>query len=341
VSRRPLLITGATGFVGRHVLEAGAGVGWPAIALVRDAQLWSSYDWTAGLGDVSLATGDVSEPQAWREGLPPLGGIAHLAAVVRHSRHAPDDMLETNVQGTLAMVRLAAAHGCRLVVVSTSGTVGCFRDPDAFADETAPFCEATVSRWPYYRSKIRMEREARALADELGVELVFLRPPILLGPGDHRYRSTSNVLKALRRKLPFIIGGGMHFADVRDAARALIVALERPDVRPVYHLEGTMCELEHFFEMLEEVSGVPRPRFVLPYRPAWWLASAVHRLGVLATGEPPHLLPDPVVVEMAAHYWGARSLHAGSDLGYKPRDPRETLRDTVAWLREHHEAFRS
>jgi nucleoside-diphosphate-sugar epimerase len=341
VSRRPLLVTGATGFVGRHVLVAAADASWPALALARDAGLWSSYDWTSALGDVSVVTGDVTEPEAWSGNLPSLGGIAHLAAVVHHSRHAPDDMLETNVRGTLAMVRLAAQHRCRLVVVSTSGTVGCFDGPEDVAFEDAPFCEKTVSRWPYYRSKIRMEREARALADELDVELVFLRPPILLGPGDHRYRSTRNVLKALRRKLPFIIGGGMHFADVRDAARALIVALERPDVQPVYHLEGTMCELEHFFGMLEEVSGVPRPRFVLPYRPAWWLATAVHRMGVLATGEPPHLLPDPVVVEMARHYWGARSLHAEADLGYKPRDPRETLRDTAAWLRENHEAFRS
>ena len=48
---------------------------------------------------------------------------------------------------------------------------------------------------------------------------------------------------------------------------------------------------------------------------------------------------DPVVIEMAAHYWGASSLYV-SELGYKARDPRETLRDTVDWLRAHHEALR-
>ena len=340
MSRLPLLVTGATGFVGRHVLEAARAEDRPVVALVRDPGLWRSYDWTARLGDVPVVAGSVNEPEAWTGALPRLGGVAHLAAVVRHSRHAPEDMLRTNVAGTLAMVRLAAAHRCRLVVLSTSGTVGCFRTPEARADESSAFCEATVSRWPYYESKIRLEREARALADELGVELVFLRPPILLGPGDHRYRSTSNVLKALRRKLPFIIRGGMNFSDVRDAARALLVSLERPAVEPVYHLEGNECSLEHFFELVEEISGVPRPRFVLPYQPAWWLATAVSRLGVALRGEPPHLLPDPVVVEMAAHYWGSRSLHAARDLGHKTRDPRETLRDTIAWLRENHEAFR-
>ena len=96
--------------------------------------------------------------------------------------------------------------------------------------------------------------------------------------------------------------------------------------RPVYHVEGTVCSIEEFFGMVSEVSGVPPPRWLLPYRPAWLLARALERL---------HLLPDPVVVEMASRYWGARSLHAGSDLGYKARDPRETLRDTVSWLRDH------
>ena len=115
----------------------------------------------------------------------------------------------------------AARHRCRLVLVSTSGTVGCSRDPESRPDEEAPWCESTVARWPYYRSKLEAERPARALAEALGVELVVLRPPALLGPGDHRFRSTSSVLRALRRRLPFVVRGGMHFADIRDAARAL------------------------------------------------------------------------------------------------------------------------
>ena len=68
------------------------------------------------------------------------------------------------------MVRLAARHRCRLVLVSTSGTVGCFRHPDATADEEAPYCEREVARWPYYNSKIQAEQTARKLADELGVQ---------------------------------------------------------------------------------------------------------------------------------------------------------------------------
>lgn len=334
---QPWLITGASGFVGRHLLEADAAraAPRPALALVRDVGEWRRWEWTRALHAVELVQGSLADVETWSAGLPPLGGIAHLAAVVQHSRHRPEAMRRTNVDGTLAMVRLAAAHGCRLVVVSTSGTVGCFSSPDESADEKSPFCEAAVARWPYYASKIEMERRARALADELGVELVFLRPPVLLGPGDHRLRSTRNVWKALRRRQPFVIEGGIAFADVRDVAGALLAALERTDVRPVYHLPGHACGIEEFFAEIESLSGVPGPPWKLPYRVAHALATLVEGGGARLLGRPPHWLPDPVVVEMAARYWGLHSLYAEAELSLRPRPAGETLRDTISWLRRH------
>jgi len=341
-AERPLLVTGASGFVGRHLLEANAGrtAPRPVLALVRDPAEWEAAGWTRGVGDVRLVRGALPASEAWDAALPPLAAIAHLAAVVRHSRHRPEDMLRTNVEGTLAMVRLAAAHRCRLVVASTSGTVACFRSPHESADEKARYCDDVVGRWPYYASKIEMERRARALADELGVDLVFVRPPILLGPGDHRFRSTGTVLKALQRKMPIMIRGGIAYTDVRDVAQALLAALERPAAQPVYHLPGHACGIEEFFALVEEVSGVPGPPLKLPYRPARLLAGLVEGLGGRLLGEPPHLLPDPVLVEMAAHYWAVRSLFAESELGYRIRDRRETIRDTVEWLRANHPALR-
>ena len=338
----PILVTGATGFLGRHLLEALLSDDDRAqlVALVRDAHKWQSYDWTQALDSVKIVHGSVTEPAAWADDvrLEGLSGIYHLAAVVRHSRRDPHEIYETNVDGTLNMVRLAATHGCRIVFVSTSGTVACFRSPDAWADENSPYCEE-ASVWPYYHSKIRAEREAMQLARDLAVQLVIIRLPVLLGPGDHRFRSTGHILRFLRRKLPFLIRGGIHFVDVRDAAQALLQAMERPEPRPVYHLSGTACSIHEFFKMVQEVSGVPAPRLTVPFRPAWLLATAVERLGVLLTGSPPQILPDPVVIEMASKYWDARSLYAADELGYVCRNPRETLADTVTWLRQNHEGL--
>ena len=344
----PWLVTGASGFLGRHLLQEieaadrprsppRSGPDAPAtarrtIALVRSVDEWRGMEWTRSFQRVEPLLGSVTDVRTWLNDprLEGLSGIFHLAAVVRHGRDDAEEVYRTNVTGTAAMVRLAAGRGCRIVFVSTSGTVGCFASPGGTADEDAPFCEAEVAAWPYYHSKILAEREARRLAGELGVDLVIVRPPVLLGPGDHRFRSTAHLIRFLEGKLPFVIRGGMHFADVRDAAHALVRAMERPRARPVYHLPGTVCSIEEFFALAASVAGRRPPRLVLPFRPAWWLAKLSRRL---------HLLPEPAVIEMAAHHWAMQSRFAALELDYASRPGRETLAETVAWLRGHHPAL--
>lgn len=331
----PWLVTGASGFLGRHLHQEieNTAAQRPTLALVRSEAAWREMDWTQGLSRTEVVVGSVTEPTPWAGNpkLTGLAGIFHLAALVRHCRRDADEVYRTNVAGTVAMVRLAARHRCRMIFVSTSGTVACFRDPAGTADEESGFCEATVGRWPYYHSKIRAEREARRLARELEVDLVIVRPPVLLGPGDHRFRSTNYVSRLLLDRLPFLLRGGMHYADVRDAAGALVRAMQLATARPVYHLPGTSQTIEEFFAGAASAAGRPAPRRVLPYGVAHLLAQVT---------QPFRLLPDPVIVEMARHYWGMRSRYAEPDLGYRSRPGRETVADTVAWLTANHPELR-
>jgi dihydroflavonol-4-reductase len=342
ITEETVLVTGATGFLGRHVLHALRELhpGVRILALVREPAEWTQLDWTRELAGVELIRGGLLDVQDWQMDprLDGLTGILHLAAVVQHSRRRPEVVYRTNIDGTLALVRLASARKCRMLFVSTSGTVGCFTTPEPQPDEDAPYCDRTVARWPYYDSKVKAERQARQLAGQLGVSLTIVRPPMLLGPGDHRFRSTSTILKYLRGKLPFLLDGGIHFTDIRDAAPAIVRALWHPAARPVYHLPGTSCSVDAFFRMCQDVCGVPAPKRKLPYQLAWTLASAAER-AAHATGKHSPL-PDPVVIEMAAHWWGLSSRHAQAELGYEPRAPRQTLADTIHWLRGHHESLR-
>lgn len=338
--RPAFLITGATGFLGRHVLEAVRRQLPRArlLVLVRDARSWEALDWREAVGEVEVVVGGLFSTGGWGADtrLDGLRGIFHLAAEVKHTRSDVADMVRTNVEGTTSMVRLAAEKRCRLLFVSTSGTVGCSTRPGDGVYEDAPFREDVVGGWPYYASKIRAEKEASRLARELGVELVIVRPPVLLGPGDHRFRSTAHVLRVLRRKLPFIVDGGMHFVDVRDAADAMVRAMTHPHPHPVYHLPGTVCTLREFFGMVAEQAGVSPSWRVLPRG----LVRFAARLNAL-TGSRLHVVPDPVVIEMAGHHWEIRSRHAEADLGYRSRAPERTIADTISWLRLNHPDLRS
>jgi dihydroflavonol-4-reductase len=157
----------------------------------------------------------------------------------------------------------------------------------------------------------------------------------MLGPGDHKFRSTSNVLRVLRRKLPFIFSGSIHYADVRDVADAMVRAMLLPEPRQIYHTPGTVQSLDDFFGLVASEAKLPRTWKVLPTA----LVGAVARLAELL-GIKSRVVPNPVLIEMASHHWELASRYAEPDLGYKARPAQETIADTVQWLRLNHPELR-
>lgn len=324
------LITGATGFLGRHIVAAIKRDDPSAriVALVRDLSAAGGcvLDYLEG---ATLLEGSPAE-DSWADD-PALGnlhGVYHLAAEVKHSRVSPEAMTAFNVDATLEMVRLGARKHCRVVFVSTSGTIGCSRNPESAPHEDSPHCVEVARRWPYYMSKIRAENEASALAADLGAELVIIRPPVLLGPGDHRLRSVGNLMRVLDGRLPFIFDGGINFVDIRDAADAMVRAMRIASPCPSYNLPGTSSSLDEFFRRVARLAGIRVSWRVLPSRFVRYLAALNDRFG-----RPFGILPDQVVIEMASHYWGISSRYAEADLGFRPRNPDATIADTIAWIR--------
>lgn len=341
--REKVLVTGATGFLGRHVLEAlkATRPQVKVVVLVRSQKDWHGAEWTQEHADAEVIEGSLTDCASWHsnKSLKGLKKVLHLAAQVHHSRHNTEAMLKTNVEGTERMVQLCAKLGAHLTFVSSSGTVGCFKKPGQFAYEDAPYATLTAGKWPYYESKIQAEKRAFQLANELGVKLTVIRPPVLLGPGDHKFRSTGYVLKHLRQQFPFLLSGGMHFVDVRDAASAIVKAAWHPSARPIYHLSGTMIEIEQFFKMCEDVSGVPAPKRILNPSLALILAKSAEKVATKLKQKSP--LPDPVVIEMAGHHWGLKSRYAEVELEFQTRGAYQTLADTVTWVKQNHPSFKT
>lgn len=334
VSAKRYLITGGTGFLGRHLLQAlpKSAEKW---VLVRDASAYFKLPFTEALENVRVLEGELFGFRVDEQWPASFDGIFHCAALVDHARERREEVFRTNVEGTLALVRLASEMSARLVFVSTSGTVGCFREPESWADEQSRYEDAALGDWPYYRSKQMAERRARDLAAELGVSLVVLRPPVLLGPGDHRYRSTGHILRLAQGRLPFILSGGMNFTDVRDVAQALLRAMSHPDPKPVYHLPGHESSLQQFFDRCLALGIEQRAPQEVPSGLARGLAGLCKVLSPLTLGRSKTWFPDPVVVEMANRHWGLKSRYAAHDLNYQPRTGTVTLSDTIDWLREN------
>jgi dihydroflavonol-4-reductase len=320
-----VLVTGATGFLGEHLcrvlIERGHAV--RGLARTRSAIL-------ADLG-VEHLRGDVLSGPELDAALAGVDAVFHLAGAVSRDPDDAQRMMRLHVDGTRRVLeRMAAAGVARMVLASTSGTIGVSKD-EAILDESAPYAEEIVAGWPYYASKIYQERLAFSHADRLGIQVVAINPSLLLGPGDRRLSSTGDVRKFLRREIPTVPDGGISFVDARDAAEAAAAALERGRAGERYLLGGPNWTMKEFFARLGRIANIAPPRLKLPSSFARWSAGMLEEVYRWRGKEPP---VDRISVEMAEHYWWIDSSKAERELGFEARDPQLTLVDTVAYLRQ-------
>jgi dihydroflavonol-4-reductase len=321
------LVTGATGFLGRHLTRQLRGEGHTVLALARHAP----GDFAETFG-VSVVQGDVLDRSSLDAATKGCDGIFHCAGKVSRDAADAESLHRVHVLGTRHVMEAArAAHVRRVVVASTSGTVALSEDPDWISSEDSPTPTALIQRFPYYRSKLYAEQEAFAHARD-GLEVLCVNPSLLLGPGDVYGSSTHDVRLFLDRAVPAVPSGGMSYVDARDAADGMVRAMTRGEPGKRYLLTGSNCTVREFFARLERISGVPAPRLALP-KSASLARAGTEFLGRMVKKIGGELPVDPVSVEMAQLFWYVDSTRAERELGWHARDPIDTLVDTVGELR--------
>ncbi len=335
MSVKRYLVTGATGFLGTHVVSALLERGHEVVALVRDPQARIAQQ-LAERPNVALATGDVLDGASVEAALAGCAAVLHCAGKVSRAKADASTMTRVNVEGVETVLSACVRAGVRrAVVASTSGTIGVSTDPNAVADETATAPLELINKWPYYRSKYYGEQIALEFAEPKrgGMEVVIVNPALLLGPGDLHGSSTEDVRRVLENPMPLVPSGGVAFVDARDAAEGMVLALEKGRSRQRYLLVSCNCPISTFYSRVARVAGIEGTVFSLPdhdvvKRATRWLVRRAHE--VLGEDD---ALPDAVSIEMAQHYWYVDSTLAENELGWHSRDPMITLADTVADLR--------
>jgi nucleoside-diphosphate-sugar epimerase len=223
----PVLVTGANGFVGRHVCEALAERKRPFRMLIRREAA------AVPTGAIGFHAPDLLHQEALRPAVSGCRAVIHLAARVHVMEdYAADPLAEfrrVNVEGTRCLARCAVEAGVRRFVFVSSIKVNgestargsSFRESDAPAPED-----------PYGRSKWEAEQALWEIAAETGLEVAILRPPLIYGPG-----VKANFLRLMRlvhRGVPLPLGAARNrrnLAFVRNVADAVVVSSEHPRAR--------------------------------------------------------------------------------------------------------------
>lgn len=326
--RATTLVTGGTGFLGSHLVRQLIDQGAKDLRVMAT----SIPDWLVDLG-VETFEGSITNAEDTKRAVEGIKEVYHLAGKVSRERQDAREMYEIHVEGTRLLCDAAKSAGVKTIVLaSTSGTIAVTKEGELTPDETYPVPLEIISRWPYYASKAYQEMAALERFNGKGLRLVIMNPSLLLGPGDDRLSSTKVVLDFIAKKIGAVPTGGVSFVDARDAAASFQAAMKKGRHGERYLLGAANWTFNKFFGRLERLTKVSAPRFALPSRVAitgaqlvdsffkqWDLASPV----------------EPGAIEMAQYFWYLNCTKAARELSFRPRDPGETLQDTVAYLREN------
>ena len=341
---KSVLLTGATGFLGKHLVEqlTAAEPDSCLRILCRGASPWDvarSPRPAPAQGDpegpyqnlqLEVTRGDIITLDDVMRTAEGVTEIYHLAGVVSRNPKKKWLQYQTHVEGTRNVCEAARKHGVRRVVhVSSSGTIAVSKGP-TIHDENSGYKHEIVGAWPYYLSKIFAENLALNYHAQHQVPVVVVNPSLLLGPGDDRHSSTYDVSLFLRGQILAVPLGGLNFLDARDVAAGLIAAMRSGRLGERYLLGGVNWSFREFLDCLSKVSGVRAPRLQPPLGLSLASAHLLRRLMPLVGKSFPL---DDESIKMSALFWYCDSTKARKELGFQTRDPAETLRDTVNYIR--------
>jgi len=312
------LVTGASGFIGSHLVRALAERGDELRILARRS---SDLGPLEGL-EFERATGDITDRRAVRRAVAGAERVFHVAGRTSLRAEHHTAVWDANLRGARLVFEEAQAAGVeRVIHTSTVGAIGVAK-PNGAVDENATFNVGHLGI-AYVNSKHEAELEAlRAVAR--GLPVVIVNPSFALGPDAPRGTSMDLVRRFLLRRIPAYVEGGLNIVDVRDVAAGHILADEKGEVGERYILSGRNFTLDRLFADLARLSGVQPPVLKVPGR---------LMLGLLEAGSLAHLpLPSaPDEVRSARLWWTYRNTRAKQELGFAPRPHEETLADAVRW----------
>lgn len=326
-------VTGATGLLGNNLVRALVWEGHEVKALVRSTE--KAERQFGEIKNVEFITGDIADVEGFAAHLKGCDVLFHTAAYFREytRRGDPENLLQKlNVDASVKLFAQADKRGVkRGIFTSSSGTIGVKEDGSA-GDEATPPAKIAYENM-YFNSKVRAEKALNELAPNLKMEIVHILPGWMFGPGDAGPTGAGQLaIDFLERKLPGVPDGGTKIADARDVADAMVSAATNGRNGQRYIVAGNYYSLKEVFAVLERVSGVPSPKFVLP-KPLMFAAAWITETIAGIKGEEANL--TVMGVKTLSAKLKATSALAEKELGAKFRPLEETLRDTVNWYFEN------
>ncbi len=321
-----VLVTGATGFLGAALVRQLLTRGDCVRVSVRKGSDRRNID---GL-DVEIVEADLSLPDTLPAATRGISALYHCAADYRLWVRDPEAMLRTNVDGSVALIRAAAAAGAnRIVYTSSVAALGINKDGTP-ADETTPSTLADMFGI-YKRSKFLAEQAVHGLVRDEKAPVMIVNPSTPIGQRDIKPTPTGRIIvEAANGKMPAFVQTGLNIAHVDDVARGHILAFEKGVIGERYILGGEDLTLERILQLVCGAVGRRAPTVKLPIAAVLPIAYAAELAARLLPNWEPFATVDGVKMARKLMYFS--SAKAQRDLGYSSRPAADALADAVHWF---------
>ncbi len=260
----PVLVTGAAGHVGANLVHRLVAEGTPVRVLLRESENNEAVD---GLG-VEKVYGDLRDDRSLEPATAGVRAIYHVASMVSTIDGDADHrrtIYETNVIGTRHLLRIARENNvARTIVTGSFSAVGYDLDQtDKPADETMAFYPYHRAM-PYERSKVLQEHEVlKAVAE--GQDAMVVTSCAVVGGHDYLpSRMGRTLCKFANGELNAYVDGGFPFVATRDIVEGHVLAMDKGRGGQKYIIATQFMTLDDIFDIFEDITGMPRPRFRVP-----------------------------------------------------------------------------
>ena len=324
------LVTGATGFLGSHLVRTLLARGESVKALVRAG---SNLDALRGLPEdrFKIAVGDIRIEQSVFAALSGCSRLYHVAANFRMWAPEREQVIAPTVLGMRATLSAARQRKLdKVVVTSSAGVLGTTTDQSVM-DESHAFNLRDPEA--YIAAKVAADEVVREFL-ELGLPVVSVLPATSAGPGDWKPTPNGRLLldylnTPATSHFP-VSGGGINVVDVADVAQGHVLAMERGLVGSRYILGGENLTFSQVFETLCDLTGLSEPTSPKS-KGLMRLAGTLYELNARLRGVEPRITSRMARDYVDTYSW-LTSKKAETELGYTHRPAREALARSVRWF---------
>ena len=319
-------VTGATGFIGSHVVRQLLQRGDRVRILARNSSRKSNIE---ALG-CEITIGDLKDLSSLLRCVKGCRFVYHIAADYRLWAKNPQDIYDNNVGGTRNLLSACCEASVEKIVYTSSvGTIGLRKDGRP-ADEDSPVSLDDMIGH-YKRSKFMAEQVAKEFASE-GLPVTIVNPTTPIGTRDLKPTPTGKIiLETLKGHMPAYVETGLNLVGVEDVARGHLLAEEKGRVGERYILGGENWSLEEILEAVARICGRHMPRVRIP----WTLALVAGYMENFAMGtllrREPYIPIEGVLMSRYKMYISSEK--ARTELGYNPAPAEKALAEAVEYFR--------